>query len=160
MRAGIAGGASGGDILFHEVCTEQGIKPQLFIIGSRDTYVKESVQDGGPQWVERFNRLYDRLPSRVLGNSQGTLDLPRWLKPAKNYSIWERSNRWMLNNALASGARKVTLLALWNKEIPPDGAGGTQDMVTTAQERGAKVLVLDAAPLARMHDSTIATGGG
>jgi tetratricopeptide repeat protein len=151
--AGIAGGASGGDILFHEVCAEQGIKTQLFIIGSRDTYVKESVQDGGPQWVERFNRLHDTLPSRVLGNSQGTLDLPRWLKPAKNYSIWERSNRWMLNNALAYGAKKVTLLALWNKEIPPDGAGGTQDMVTTAQERGAKVVVLDAAPLARMRDS-------
>jgi hypothetical protein len=111
--------------------------------------VKESVQDGGPQWVERFNRLHDTLPSRVLGNSQGTLELPRWLKPAKNYSIWERNNRWMLNNALVYRASKVTLLALWNKDIPPDGAGGTEDMVKTAQDRGAKVVTLDAAPLAR-----------
>jgi Tetratricopeptide Repeats-Sensor len=151
--AGIAGGASGGDILFHEVCAEQGIKTQLFIVGSRDTYVKESVRDGGPRWVERFNHLYDTLPSRVLGNSQGTLDLPRWLKPAKNYSIWERSNRWMLNNALVSGANKVTLLALWNKEIPPDGAGGTEDMVKTAADRGAKVVLLEATPLARIGSS-------
>ena len=67
---GIAGGANGGDILFHEVCAEQGIKTQLFIVGSRDAYVRESVQDGGPQWVERFDRLHAALPVRVLGNSQ------------------------------------------------------------------------------------------
>jgi hypothetical protein len=121
---GIAGGANGGDILVHEVCAEHGIKTQLFIVGSRDTYIEESVQDGWPQWIDRFNRLCDRLPVRVLGNSQGTLDLPRWLKPAKNYSVWERNNRWILNNALVYGAQKVTLLALWNNNIPPDGPGG------------------------------------
>jgi len=147
---GIAGGASGGDILFHEVCAEQGIKTQLFIVGSRDTYVKESVQDGGPQWVERFDRLHSALPVRVLGNSQGTLDLPRWLKPTKHYSVWERNNRWILNNALVYGANRVTLIALWNEKVVPDGPGGTQDMVKTAEERGAKVLRLNAEPLANM----------
>jgi hypothetical protein len=86
----------------------------------------------------------------VLGNSQGTLELPRWLKPAKNYSIWERNNRWILNNALVHGASRVTLVALWNERIVPDGPGGTQDMVTTAEERGAKVVRLNAEPLAAM----------
>ncbi len=148
--AGLAGGANGGDILFHEVCAEQGVETQLFIVGSRDGFVRESVQDEDPAWVERFNRLYESRPRRELGNSQGTLDLPRWLKPAKDYSIWERNNRWMLNNALAYGASKVTLIALWNQAIPPDGPGGTGDMVETARERGAKVVILDAAPLAAM----------
>ena len=148
--AGLAGGANGGDILFHEACAEQGVETQLFILGSRDAFVKESVQDGGPEWVGRFNRLYERRPRRELGNSQGTLDLPRWLKPAKGYSIWERNNRWMLNNALAYGAAKVTLIALWNQAAPPDGPGGTADMVETARQRGAKVVTLDAAPLAAM----------
>jgi hypothetical protein len=59
----------------------------------------------------------------------------------------QRSNRWMLNNALVYGARKVTLLALWNGE-GGDGPGGTQDMVETARARGAKVAILDAWPLA------------
>jgi len=147
---GIAGGANGGDTLFHEVCAEQGIKTQLFIVGSRDAYARESVQDGGPQWVERFDRLHAALPVMVLGNSQGTVALPRWLKPAKNYSIWERNNRWILNNALVHGASRVTLVALWNERIVPDGPGGTQDMVKTAEERGAKVVRLNAEPLAAM----------
>jgi hypothetical protein len=144
---GIAGGASGGDILFHEICTEQKIRTELYIVGSREAFVTASVQDGGPQWVERFDRLYGSLPTRVLGNSQGSLDLPRWLRPAKDYSVWQRSNRWMLNNALVYGARNVTLLALWNGE-GGDGPGGTQDMVETARARGAKVVILDAKPLA------------
>jgi hypothetical protein len=144
---GLAGGASGGDILFHEVCGEQGVKTQLFIVGSRDAYVRKSVQDGGPQWVERFDRLHATLPVRVLGNSQGAVELPRWLKPAKNYSVWERNNRWILNNALVHGASRVILVALWNERIAPDGRGGTRDMVKTAEERGARVVRLNAEPL-------------
>jgi hypothetical protein len=144
---GIAGGASGGDIIFHETCEALDIKTQLFVVGSRDAYVQASVQDGGPEWVERFNALWERLPSRVLGDSQGSLDLPRWLRPAKDYSVWERSNRWMLNNALVYGAKTVTLLALWNGEAG-DGPGGTKDMVDTARACSAKVVVLDAKPLA------------
>jgi hypothetical protein len=98
---------------------EQGIKPQLFIVGSRDTYVKESVQGGGPRWVERFNHLYEALPSRVLGNSQGTLELPRWLKPTKNYSIWERNNRWILNNALVYGRGRSRSSPCGTGTFPP-----------------------------------------
>jgi hypothetical protein len=71
------------------------------------------------------------------------------LQPAKGYSIWERSNRWMLSNALIYGAAKVTLLALWNAELPSDGTGGAQDMMKIAEERGVKIIRLDATPLAR-----------
>lgn len=144
---GIAGGASGGDILFHETCAARGIRTQLFAVGSRDAYVAASVQGAGPEWVERFNRLWEGLPNRVLGSSQGSLELPRWLRSVKGYSIWERSNRWMLNSALVYGAKTVTLIALWNGE-GGDGPGGTKDMVETARRRGAKVVVLDARPLA------------
>jgi hypothetical protein len=146
---GLAGGASGGDILFHEVCAELGIKTQLYIVGSRDAYVRASVQDGGPAWVGRFDDLWGKLASRVLGNSQGSIDLPRWLQPASDYNVWERSNRWMLNNALIYGAKCVTLIALWNGQ-EGDGPGGAKYMVETARERGAKTIILDAAPLASL----------
>ena len=146
---GLAGGASGGDILFHEVCAELDIKTELYIVGSREAYVRESVQDGGPEWVTRFDALLKQLPSRVLGNSQHAIDLPRWLRPAPDYNVWERSNRWMLNNALVYGAASVSLIALWNGQ-PGDGPGGTKDMVETARKRGAKTIILDAAPLAAL----------
>ena len=147
---GIAGGASGGDILFHEVCAEQGIKTQLFIVGSRDAYVTGVGAGWRPQ-VGGAIRSSARHPSGPgTGQLAGHAGLPRWLRPAKNYSIWKRHNRWILNNALVHGANRVTLIALRNKDIQPDGTGGTQDMVTAAESRGAKIVLLDAAPLAKI----------
>jgi tetratricopeptide (TPR) repeat protein len=143
---GLAGGASGGDILFHEICAQRGIATEMYIVGSREAYLAASVQDGGPGWVQRFSSLADTLPVRTLGNAQDALELPRWLRPAKNYSIWERSNRWMLHNALVYP--KVTLIALWNGE-QGDGPGGTESMVATAKQRGATVRILNARLLAK-----------
>jgi hypothetical protein len=135
---GIAGGASGGDILFHEVCAESGIPTTLYLALPRDEYVKESVQDGGPQWVDRFDELSSRLPKRELGSAKA---LPRWLQGKPDYTIWQRNNLWMLYNAMAFGSRHVTLIALWDGKAE-DGAGGTQDMVSKAEESAAKTIVL------------------
>ena len=63
---GISGGASGGDILFHEVCEELNIPSQMYLVLPRNDYIKASVADSGPDWVERFNRLYDKLKAKVL----------------------------------------------------------------------------------------------
>ena len=47
----------------------------------------------------------------------------------------------MLNEALAAGARNVTvLLALWNGK-QGDGPGGTADMISIARGRGAETTV-------------------
>jgi hypothetical protein len=51
---GIAGGASGGDIMFHEVCAEFGIPTELYLAVPRDQFIAESVTPAGPAWVERF----------------------------------------------------------------------------------------------------------
>ncbi len=140
---GIAGAASGGDILFHEVCAELGVETQLFLVVSRDDYVRASVADGGPEWEERFNALFARRPYRFLGNSDHALELPRWLRPWKEYDVWNRSNLWMLHNALVHGAERVALIALWNGK-GGDGPGGTRDMVAAARDRAVKTTVLDA----------------
>src|SRR5215217_484905 len=135
---GIAGGASGGDILFHEVCAELNIPTTLYLAMPRDEYVKASVQDGGSQWVDRFNELYKRLSSRELGKSK---ELPRWLQAKDDYTIWQRNNLWMLYNAMACGSQYVTLIALWDGEAG-DGPGGTKDMVNKSHESAAKTIVL------------------
>ncbi len=136
---GISGGASGGDILFHEVCEELDIPTQMYLVLPRNDYVKDSVADGGSGWVERFDRLYDKLKAKVLSDSDR---LPRWLRAKKDYSIWTRSNLWMLHNALAISQDHLTLIALWNGATG-DGPGGTEDMVNRAKDRGATFIHLD-----------------
>ena len=138
---GIAGCASGGDILFHQVCEAMNIPTRIFLAVPREIYIRESVAPAGPQWIEEFNRLV-RPPRqvRVLCESK---ELPRWLQDKPNYNIWQRNNLWNLHNALAAaGGENVTLIALWNG-ASGDGAGGTADMVRKAQERGAKTIILD-----------------
>jgi hypothetical protein len=137
---GIAGGANGGDILFHEVCGEVGITTDLFLAIPADRFIAASVSSAGPAWVERFWKLWrrDGRQPRVLSSSD---ELPLWLQEKPQYSIWQRNNLWELYNALAAGD-EVTLLALWNGEKDGDGPGGTADLVSKAHERGAKTIIL------------------
>jgi len=140
---GISGGASGGDILFHEVCEELDIPTKMYLALSKNDYIKASVADGGPNWVERFKRLFELKQPEILSESG---ELPRWLRSKKEYSIWQRSNLWMLHNALYASDDDLTLIALWNGEVG-DGPGGTEDMVKRAQDRGATFIHLDARKL-------------
>ena len=136
----ICGCANGGDILFLQVCESLGIPTQILLALPRELYIRESVADAGPQWIEEFNRLVRSRPVRVLCESK---ELPRWLQDKPKYNIWQRNNLWSLHNALgAAGGANVTLIALWNG-APGDGPGGTDDMVQKAQERGAKTIILD-----------------
>jgi tetratricopeptide (TPR) repeat protein len=140
---GISGGASGGDLLFHEVCAELDIPSRMYLVLPKNEYIKASVADGGPGWVERFKRLFEQMQPEILSDSD---ELPRWLHTKKDYGIWQRSNLWMLHSALAISNDHLTLIALWNGEVG-DGPGGTEDMVTRAQDRGATFTHLDARKL-------------
>lgn len=140
---GISGGASGGDILFHEVCEELKIPSQMYLVLPKNDYIKASVGDSGPDWVERFNRLYDKLRPKVLSDSDR---LPRWLRAKRDYNLWQRSNLWMLHSALHISQEHLTLIALWNGSSG-DGPGGTEDMVKRAMDRGATFIHLDARKL-------------
>lgn len=135
---GIAGGACGGDILFHEICRELDISTELFLALPREKFLVESVAFAGPGWVERFNKLFNKLPVRVLSKSQ---KFPR-VKGKKNLSIWEKNNLWQLNCALANGGLNMTLVALWDGK-GGDGPGGTADMVKEAKEKGGRSIIIN-----------------
>lgn len=137
---GYSGAASGGDILFHEVCEELGVATRLYLAGPRDDYVQASVQDAGPDWVQRFDRLVEKFGTHLLSES---LELPRWLQSVEDYDVWQRSNLWKLHHAMAHGANRVALIALWDGETG-DSAGGTQHMVEIAERCGAATKILDA----------------
>jgi hypothetical protein len=142
---GIAGGASGGDILFHEACQAAGIPTTLMLALPRDAFAAASVNDAGAQWTERYRRLYDRLNVKVLSDSA---ELPGWLRTKGNYSIWQRNTRWILHTALSRADTDITLIVLWDGD-GGDGPGGTADMVGLARRRGVKVVELDASRLLR-----------
>jgi len=147
---GIAGGASGGDIVFHEVCAELGVPTTLGLALPPEPFIAASVAGAGPAWVERFNRLRARVAPRVLTDRAA---LPNWLARRRDDSIWQRNNRWLLHMALSRADTDVTLIVLWDGG-GGDGPGGTEDMVRLARARGVKVVHLDTAllPGARQPD--------
>jgi hypothetical protein len=141
---GIAGGACGADILFHEVCQQLGVETELFLALPEEKFQVTSVQHGGADWVDRYRALMERQVPSVL---QPTKALPRWLSGSPDYDLWQRNNRWMMFSALAKDARELTLIALVNREREPNGPGGTEHLVDEASNWGFKTILLDARPL-------------
>jgi len=136
--AGIAGGACGGDILFHEVCHDLDIPTTIHLALPEEQFVIDSVKFAGNDWLTRFKNLFDALPHPII-NEKG--DLPNWLKNQNGYTVWSRNNLWELYSALAIGGKNVTLFALWN-EKDGDGPGGTADMVAQAKNEWANFIHL------------------
>jgi hypothetical protein len=132
---GVAGAACGGDILFHEVCKELGIRAKVCLALPPDKYIEASVQ---PDWVERFHLVVGDDAVAVLADDG---KLPAWLTDKPSYSIWQRNNLWELCTALAFDAKRLTLIALWDGQ-KGDGLGGTEDMVGIARKRGADVQII------------------
>lgn len=143
---GIAGGASGGDILFHEVCAELFVPTLLRLALPVEEYLKASVEPAGDDWVQRFHALIERLGPdsiRVLDDSVVLPEsLTRGLAGAAELNIWQRVNLWMVAEAIELAPRR-TLLALWDGKAG-DGPGGTEHLVQAAPSFG-----IDVAPVIR-----------
>jgi hypothetical protein len=76
---------------------------------------------------------------QVLSGSQ---DLPSWMRAPAGYDVWQRTNIWLLEEALASGAPNLSLIALWDGKSG-DGPGGTKDLVEQARKHGVNTIHLD-----------------
>jgi hypothetical protein len=144
VSLGIAGGACGSDILFHEVCHSQGIETKLMLALPPDQFLATSVQHANADWVERYRRLCQRLPPDVMQQSRA---LPDWLADKRDYDIWQRNNLWMMFTALTFHAPNLTLMALYNPDLDPDGPGGTRHLLEEARTRDFKIVELDARAL-------------
>ncbi|HET7542027.1 MAG TPA: tetratricopeptide repeat-containing protein [Polyangiaceae bacterium] len=140
-----AGCASGGDLLFHEVCDELDIPSTVLLAGPRPEYVRKSVQDAGPDWVKRFDDMVRKRGERVRELTRD-LELPKWLRSVDDIDIWRHNNLWILHTALAHGGDKVVLVALWNYG-KGTGPGGTEHMVAEVKRRGGRAEILDARSL-------------
>jgi hypothetical protein len=137
---GIAGGASGGDLLFHEVCRELAIPTLLRLALPVEQYLEASVAPAGGDWVRRFHALIERLGPGAIRTLDDTIVLPESLTGGAELNIWQRTNLWMVEEAIAIAPQR-TLLALWDGKAG-DGPGGTEHLVKAAPGFG-----LDVAPV-------------
>jgi hypothetical protein len=130
---GIAGGASGGDLLFHEVCAELGVATRLRLALPEDEFITTSVAPAGEDWVRRFRMLVKQLGPEnvaVMGENDGR-------KYGATESVWARANLWMVEEAIRLAPYR-TLLALWDGK-GGDGPGGTEHLVNIAPSYGLRV---------------------
>jgi hypothetical protein len=135
----IASGASGGDLLFHEVCEQLGIEHRLLLPLPPDRFRNESVSPAGRFWEDNFDTLLKNDPAPAcLADSA---DLPIWLSMKTDYSTWQRANLWLLQEALSIGGKNLTLIALWDG-VKTQGIGGTYHMRQVAQDCGAALVTI------------------
>ena len=139
---GIAGGASGGDILFHEACASFKVPTLLRLALPVDDYIEGSVAPAGGDWVGRFRALLARLGPGAIAVLDETVVLPERLTEGAKLNIWQRTNLWMVDEALGLAPQR-TLLALWDGKAG-DGPGGTEHLVKLAP--GCEI---DVAPIIR-----------
>jgi hypothetical protein len=140
----IAGGASGGDLLFHKVCEDLKLDHRLYLPLPPDTFRNESVSPAGRYWEDCFDALLKKFPGApCLAQSS---DLPVWLSVKKGYTSWQRANLWLIHEALALNARNLTLISLWDG-VKTEGMGGTYHMRVVAQENGAALVTIYTADL-------------
>jgi tetratricopeptide (TPR) repeat protein len=137
--AAVASGASGGDLLFHEVCAELGIEHRLYLPLPPDRFRNESVSPAGREWEDRFDQLLTQC--KTCNRMAASPDLPVWLSAKKGYTGWQRANLWLVHEALALDADNFTLLALWDG-VKTDGLGGTSHTRMLAQQYGAAIVTI------------------
>jgi hypothetical protein len=142
---GIAGASDGGDLLFHEACHALEIQTHVLLPVPELVYRATALSRQASRWAERYHLALRRAALvRTLARSDA---MPGWLSTRREYDIWQRSNRWVLNHAWATTTTdRVTVLALWNGQVG-HGAGGVADMVATGLQRGADIRTLDTVTL-------------
>jgi hypothetical protein len=144
----LASAAPGTDIICHEVCGQLNIKSTICLPMPNADFARNVFAGDLDSWRSRFLDLVRRPVSPVpVLNLSSQSGLPRWLKP-RGIDPWERGNRWVLEMALASGAQKMTLIALWDGKLTGDASGGTAHMVQIARDATVvDVVVIDAKQL-------------
>lgn len=128
---GIASGACGGDIIFHELCLALEIPTKIYLAMPEEDFKKASVSFAGHDWDSRFDELVKKLPVSILP-----------LEENIKQNVWEQTNVWMLEKALENGGENMSLIALWDGE-KGDGSGGTEHMIKIAKENGARINIMD-----------------
>ena len=133
---GIASGARGGDILFHEACRLFGLETHMILPFPPEEFIKTSVAGvPGSNWEDRFWSTWKALDAAHR----------EIIQPRADNGAYALCNQRML--ALAGElATDIVLIAYWDGE-GGDGPGGTASVVDSVKRMGGKVEIIDARSL-------------
>lgn len=132
----LSSGACGGDLLFAEACRDRRVPHDLRLPFEEARFLATSVAFADADWVARFEaaKRYAgdrfRIASRELGEA------PAGVGP------YARTNRWLLDSALARGSDRLDFIALWDGESG-EGRGGTSQMVEAVARSSGRIHVID-----------------
>jgi hypothetical protein len=131
-HAAIAAAACGADLLFLEAAGKLGIRRQILIPGSKESFRESSVVDRPGDWGE----LYDRIIAEVEATGRlRTLDVP------KGQEGYLAANAALLDAASSAATARGThplALVIWNGESRGDD-DVTAQFRTEAGKRGFPV---------------------
>lgn len=131
---GYAAAASGADILFLEVMQEMGLETFVHLPLPEEDFIRESVADAGPAWLERYRKVTSQATEFTWASGKGPL-------------AFDYGNR-LLFGAARLQARQLDsdllVLAVWDG-APSQGAGGTADYVALARGVGTPVQIIPVA---------------
>jgi hypothetical protein len=127
-------GACGSDLLFAEALLARGVPLRLYLPFPTHEFVARSVAFAGPGWLERFDAAARRSTLLVATDVLGEV--------TPGTDPFERTNLWMLDDALHRGGGRVVFLCVWNGQ-GGDGPGGTRHMLDAVRGAGGEVRWID-----------------
>ena len=128
----LASAAPGADILALEICGELGFGCTMCLPMPPDVFASK-VFGNLHEWHRRFMDLRDAdTPVLQLSDREG---VSRWLRQV-GIDPWDRGNRWVMKLAETWGAKRVSLIALWDEDEAAGTTGGTAQMVALAKAAG------------------------
>ncbi|MFZ2406426.1 MAG: hypothetical protein WAW41_14920 [Methylobacter sp.] len=136
LDLGMTQGACGGDLLFSEACLQRGVKLQLLQPFDEATFIKESVIPVDANWLQRYQRITNKLEIPPSAAPQALGVLPSTM------NAYERCNLWLLASALAYGSEKLIFICLWDGN-DVDEPGGTAHMVREVEKQNGQVIWLN-----------------
>ena len=105
----------------------------------QEEFLKESIDFAGEHWREKFFWVKERARRWHI--------MPQELGPTPpGEDSFACGNLWMLDKALAYGARKVSFICLWDRQAG-DGPGGTRHLHDAVVQGSGKAYVLDTTKL-------------
>lgn len=137
----ISGGARGADILFAESALQRGAKVRILLAETESSFRLNSLMLGASDdaWVKRFDALRSR-GAEVCDRQT------RFGDPPAGVSIYEQTNRWMLDTAVDESDDDILALLVWDGNDAGDGSGGTAHFQHELISLGCTPIVIDPTP--------------
>jgi hypothetical protein len=131
----VGAAASGADLVFLTEALALGLTPHVVLPFSVEKFQETSVESRGPDWVQRYQRVVDRLQYE-----HGVLEI---LGESEDADVYVRTNGRMLERAgqLRNDGEEIIVAVL--RPTGSDGRSVTDDLTARAELAGLLVLDLD-----------------